>query len=261
MFLARASNQARATCARRGPPAPASHRLAPRCRRAGCRGGRGLRRPAATGDERRTFTRAVVEHVWVLALGEAVSMWSTPRLRRLSTHSCRRNSGRPRAAYEFEVSEAGPNCTWPGVFDVATQSDRSDRKHVHHGVTGAWARGRRGEHRDRPEGGLPSVSQEGSGGPADSGGEAKSLVIRVRNGRAPRARTRNLRIARSAALVPQVRVCRLLPCRIRKFQRNYVESRHSFMKRRRRFASEWHGFGVVCGRWLLGLLGANPMSV
>ncbi len=43
-------------------------------------------------------------------------------------------------------------------------------------------------------GGLPSVSQEGSSDPTDSGGVVKRLVIRVKNGRAPGARTRNLRI-------------------------------------------------------------------
>ncbi|WP_165960060.1 tyrosine-type recombinase/integrase [Nonomuraea longispora] len=43
-------------------------------------------------------------------------------------------------------------------------------------------------------GGLPSVSQEASGGPADSGGEVKPLVRRMKSGRAPGARTRNLRI-------------------------------------------------------------------
>jgi hypothetical protein len=48
-------------------------------------------------------------------------------------------------------------------------------------------------------GGLPSVSQEGAGDPADSGGEVKSLVRRVKSGRAPGARTRNLRIKRSSS--------------------------------------------------------------
>ncbi|MGA4994307.1 hypothetical protein [Nonomuraea bangladeshensis] len=48
-------------------------------------------------------------------------------------------------------------------------------------------------------GGLPSVSQEGTGGPADSMGAAKSLVRRVKSGRAPGARTRNLRIKRSSS--------------------------------------------------------------
>jgi Phage integrase family len=43
-------------------------------------------------------------------------------------------------------------------------------------------------------GGLPSVSQEGPRGPADSGGEVKPLVRGLRGGRAPGARTRNLRI-------------------------------------------------------------------
>ncbi|MEV0228000.1 hypothetical protein [Nonomuraea sp. NPDC050786] len=48
-------------------------------------------------------------------------------------------------------------------------------------------------------GGLPSVSRKGSGGPADSGGEVKPLVGGLRSGRAPGARTRNLRIKRSSS--------------------------------------------------------------
>ncbi len=43
-------------------------------------------------------------------------------------------------------------------------------------------------------GGLPSVSPEGTGDPADSRGEIKPLARRVKSGRAPGARTRNLRI-------------------------------------------------------------------
>ncbi|MCF6472372.1 hypothetical protein FAF44_28845 [Nonomuraea sp. MG754425] len=56
-------------------------------------------------------------------------------------------------------------------------------------------------------GGLPSVSQEEPGDPADSGREIKALVGKVKSGRAPGARTRNLRIKSRQILCQPMPTC------------------------------------------------------
>ncbi|WP_176903144.1 tyrosine-type recombinase/integrase [Nonomuraea maritima] len=62
-------------------------------------------------------------------------------------------------------------------------------------------------------GGLPSVSQGGASDAADSGGEVTPLVKALESGRAPGARTRNLRIKSGRSIFGTLRLRPWVSCR------------------------------------------------